>query len=74
MSMSLKWLKETGDTTTNILVDSMNQQLAEVFEVDREQEVHYNILDHFYGVEYGEDAEEHAMQRVLDYLGIRVQL
>ena len=72
--MSLRWVHFPGSVPRDVLFDSMDQQIAEVFEVDREHEWHYNILDIIYGVEYGEGAEDKAKQMVMESLGIRIQL
>jgi len=66
--MSLRWSNNTySEQPSFALVDSMGEQIAEVFEV-AENEWHFNIADNIYGVS---STYEDAQRMIYNHIGIR---
>ena len=63
----MRWLRGTSEQESMKLVDSQDNQIAEVFEVERD-EWHWNVLDVAFGVTTD---KVKAMDDVFGFLGIR---
>ena len=65
--MSMRWIQGTSEQESLSLVDSQDEQIAEVFEVQQD-EWHWNVLDIAFGVTTD---KAKAMEDVYGFIGVR---